>query len=50
MLKSEIIRDNGYKVFGQENVIYNDFQIGQRFIDDDKFKELNLTNYFRTIS
>lgn len=39
-LKSEFIMATGYKVYGQENVIANDFNAGYRFINDEKFSEL----------
>ena len=39
-LKSDIIQEDGFKVYGQENVINKDFQLGNRFISEDKFKEL----------
>jgi len=39
-LKAEFIRNSGYKVYGQENVIEDDFTVGYRYIDEDKFSEL----------
>jgi type I restriction enzyme S subunit len=39
-LKAEFIRDEGFKVYGQENVIGRSFEIGSRYIDDLKFFEL----------
>lgn len=39
-LKSEMLVDKGFKVYGQENLIKNDFSLGQRFIDEKKFEEL----------
>ena len=39
-LKSDIIQPTGFKVYGQENVIARNFDIGYRFVDEDKFKEL----------
>jgi len=39
-LKLEIMKPDGYKVYGQENIIKNDFTIGKRYIDESKFKEL----------
>lgn len=39
-LRSEFLRAEGYKVYGQENLIAKDFRIGKRFIDDSKFSEL----------
>ncbi len=41
-LKTEFITNSGYKVFGQENVIADDFNIGYRFIDENKFLELKV--------
>jgi type I restriction enzyme S subunit len=39
-LRAEFICENGYKVYGQENVIANDFVIGNRYIDEEKYAEL----------
>ena len=39
-LKSDIIQPAGFKVYGQENVIAKNFDLGNRFVDEDKFKEL----------
>jgi type I restriction enzyme S subunit len=39
-LKAEFITNTGYKVYGQENVITDDFGIGYRYIDENKFAEL----------
>jgi len=39
-LKSDIIQPTGFKVYGQENVIARNFDLGYRFVDEDKFKEL----------
>jgi type I restriction enzyme, S subunit len=39
-LKIEIMKPSGYKVYGQENVIYNDFNRGINYIDKEKFEEL----------
>ena len=39
-LKSEFIRNQGYKVYGQEVVIKNDFELGYRYVDTQKFEEL----------
>ena len=33
--------EEGFKVYGQENIIKNDFECGERFINSDKFKKLN---------
>jgi type I restriction enzyme, S subunit len=41
-LKLEDMTDDGYKVYGQENVISNDFSLGHRFISDEKFHELKI--------
>jgi len=40
MLKSDELVDEGFKVYGQENVINTDFHRGNRFISKKKFKEL----------
>ena len=39
-LRLEMMSESGFKVYGQENVIYNDFSLGQRFVDKVKFDEL----------
>jgi type I restriction enzyme, S subunit len=39
-LKSEMLVDSGYKVYGQENLIRNSFEIGNRFITEERFQEL----------
>lgn len=39
-LKKEIFVPSGYKVYEQKNAIYNDFKIGNYFIDDQKYNEL----------
>jgi type I restriction enzyme S subunit len=41
-LKLEIIKEDGYKVYGQGNVINDDFTWGHRYIDEDKFQELSV--------
>ncbi|WP_235816462.1 restriction endonuclease subunit S [Bacillus massilinigeriensis] len=41
-LKSEMLVDEGYKVYGQENLIKDNFNLGQRFISEEKFKELEV--------
>ncbi len=41
-IKSEELSNEGYKVYGQENVINNDFTLGHRFLDEEKFKELTV--------
>lgn len=40
MIKSEELVENGYKVYGQENVINTDFSRGSRYLTETKFKEL----------
>ncbi len=40
-LKKEILTKSGYKVYGQENVIFNNFKLGDRFISESKFNELS---------
>jgi len=40
MIKSEEIVDQGYKVYGQENVINMDFKRGNRYLKETKFKQL----------
>ena len=42
MLKSSQLSNCGFKVYGQENVIKNDFEIGFRYISKDKFEELSV--------
>jgi type I restriction enzyme, S subunit len=42
---SEMVAD-GYKVYGQENIIANDFSVGRRFISEDKFKEMEIYSVF----
>ena len=39
-LKLEILTESGYKVYGQENVINNDFSIGKRYISDEYYEEM----------
>jgi type I restriction enzyme, S subunit len=39
-LKSEMLVNKGYKVYGQENLIKDNFNLGQRFISEEKFNEL----------
>lgn len=39
-LKKEIFVKNGYKVYEQKNAIYNDFEIGNYFVDEDKYHEM----------
>lgn len=40
-LKKEIFVKEGYKVYEQRNAIYNDFNIGEYFIDEKKYKEMS---------
>jgi type I restriction enzyme S subunit len=39
-IKKEFFVPEGYKVYEQKNVIYNDFELGDYYIDEDKFEEL----------
>jgi type I restriction enzyme S subunit len=39
-LKLDMMVDSGYKVYGQENVINNDFETGKRFITEAKYEEM----------
>ena len=39
-IKLEIIRNTGYKIYGQEHVINDNFKIGHKYVDELKFKEL----------
>jgi type I restriction enzyme, S subunit len=39
-LTSQMLRESGYKVYGQENVIANDFNRGERFISEEKYQQL----------
>lgn len=39
-LKSDFIKSSGYKIYGQENAIKDDFSLGYKYVDEDKFKEL----------
>lgn len=42
-LTSEMLDESGaYKVYGQENVIANDFSKGSRYIGEEKFKDLSV--------
>lgn len=45
-LKTEFIREVGVKVYGQEHVIKNDFSLGNKNIDNDKFSELSKYQIF----
>ena len=39
-IKKAFFVENGFKVYEQKNVIYNDFMLGNYFINDEKFEEL----------
>ena len=39
-LKLDIVTNKGYKIYGQENVIKDDFSLGYKYIDEDKFEEM----------
>jgi type I restriction enzyme S subunit len=39
-LKLEYMKESGFKVYGQENVISGNFSVGSKFIDQSKFEEL----------
>ncbi len=41
-IKSEELTSEGYKIYGQENVINNNFSLGHRFLDEEKFNELSV--------
>ena len=41
-IKSEELKNEGYKIYGQENVIQRDFSLGHRFLDEDKFQQLRV--------
>ncbi len=45
-LKSDIITSTGFKVYGQENIINDDFSIGHRFLDENTFDKLNVYEIF----
>lgn len=36
-LKKEYLTNSGYKVYGQENVFRNDFNLGDRYIDQERY-------------
>ncbi|MCY6355375.1 restriction endonuclease subunit S [Clostridium sp. ZS2-4] len=40
-LKKSFLVEKGYKVYGQENVFNNDFNIGNRYIDKERFNKLS---------
>jgi type I restriction enzyme S subunit len=39
-IKKSYFVSNGYKIYEQKNVIYEDFELGDYYIDADKFNEL----------
>ncbi len=39
-LKLNLMAESGYKVYGQENVIESNFEVGHRFIGEQKFSEM----------
>lgn len=39
-LKYEYVKNTGIKIYGQEHVIKDDFTLGKKYIDHDKFAEL----------
>ncbi|OPZ94669.1 MAG: EcoKI restriction-modification system protein HsdS [Firmicutes bacterium ADurb.Bin419] len=39
-LKKEYLVDSGFKVYGQESVFYNDYSIGNRFINEERYLQL----------
>ncbi len=45
LILSEMVKE-GYKVYGQENIIANDFFAGQRFISEEKFDEMKSYSVF----
>lgn len=45
-LKLEDLINNGIRVYGQENVINDDFSIGKRFLSKAKFEELSVYEVF----
>ena len=40
-IKSEILKPTGFKIYGQEHVIADDFNIGGKYIDDIDFNRLS---------
>ncbi|MBE0639415.1 MAG: restriction endonuclease subunit S [Bacteroidales bacterium] len=42
-IKSEILKPKGFKIYGQEHVIADDFSIGEKYIDENDF--MRLSNY-----
>lgn len=45
-IKSEDLSNDGYKIYGQENIINRNFKIGDRYLDEDKFQELTVYEIF----
>ena len=45
-LKKEFYTKNGYKIYGQEQVIDDDFSIGDYYISEEKFNELKRCEIF----
>jgi type I restriction enzyme S subunit len=41
-IKLEHLRDSGFKIYGQENIIKDNFEFGERFINQEKFDELKI--------
>jgi type I restriction enzyme S subunit len=41
-IRSDSLFDSGHPIYGQENVIKCDFQVGKRFVDDQMFRELSV--------
>jgi len=39
-LKKELLVEKGYKVYGQENVYENNFEVGKRYINEEHFQKL----------
>ena len=42
-IKKAFFEPSGYKVYEQKNAIYNDFTLGDYYIDEEKFQELIAT-------
>jgi len=45
-LKLEDLVEKGIKVYGQENIIKNNFEVGARFLSEEKFNELSVYEIF----
>lgn len=45
-IKSDDLTNEGYKIYGQENVINRDFTLGYRYLDEEKFQELTVYEIF----